>query len=306
MQKPHIIVSGEAGHGKDSVGSYLVENHGYVRSAFGDPLKEEVFGVYASAPEKVHWGTVNAREIKEVPLHRLALQNCSDESFRQLALRNFEAEDKKLLPYFQEAIDDLDHAKRSSLTLMGHPAAKFFAMDHLSEADRLDLPRSFRRICQLWGTEHRRGENGNANYWVNQIDAFVDASDQPVVITDGRFSNECDWADKKNVRRINVTRPESAMSAPTEEMKGQALEAILTNRVNNWMSAPGIETLMQLVHAKMAFSANKQPKHSSEMIPPVDDRTADLVNDGTLVQLHEKTEDALQRFVKEARPRLAL
>lgn len=304
MRKPHILVSGEAGHGKDSVGSYLVDNHGYLRTAFGDPLKEEVFAAYANAPQKVHWETVNAREIKEVPLHRLSLNHCSDGKFQRIALKNFDAEDAKLLPYFRDAIDCLDPVNRRSLTLLTHPTEAFYGMSNLSESDRLDLPRSFRRICQLWGTEHRREES--ENYWVDQIDAFVDASDQPVVITDGRFANECDWADKRNIRRINVTRPISSMATSSDEMKIKALEADFVNRMNNWVSAPGIETLMQLVHAKIALSANRQQKHASEMIPPVDERAADLHNDGTLMQLYEKTEDALLKFVNEARPRLAL
>lgn len=306
MKKPHIIVSGQAGHGKDSVGSYLVESHGYMRTAFGDPLKEEVFSIYEKSSEKVHWDTVNSREMKEVPLERLALKNCSSISFQKLSLAIFSSEDDRILPYMKLAIEILEEKNKKNLSLMGRSANEFLGLEKLDENDRMALPRSFRRICQIWGTEHRRGAAENKNYWVDKIQEKIDASDCPVVITDGRFDNECEWAQESGIRRINVMRPLWAMSAQSEEAKKQSLAHILDNRNINWKNAPGIETLMKLVYAKIAVNANSQVKHSSEEIPEVDDRTADLVNDGSLSQLHEKTEEALKRFMREARPRLAI
>lgn len=306
MQNPHIIVSGEAGHGKDTVGSYLVDVHGYVRTAFGDPLKEEVFDVYANSPERVNWDTVNDREIKEVPLQRLALNFCSDKSFNALSVMSFKNEDDHLFRELQGALQLLDKFKRAQFSFSEHPSAHFLSASHFSDHERMALPRSFRRICQLWGTEHRRSASGNVNYWVDKIDALVEASETPVVITDGRFANELDWAFQKNIERINVMRPSWAMSGQSADARMLALEEKLKERMLYWMNSPSIEALSQLVHAKIAVSANIQPKHASEMIPPPNDCTAALVNDGSVAQLQEKTEEALQKFSKKVRSRPAL
>lgn len=45
-----IIVSGLAGSGKDTVGKYLVDNHGYTRLAFADAVKDEVHMLYPYVP----------------------------------------------------------------------------------------------------------------------------------------------------------------------------------------------------------------------------------------------------------------
>lgn len=306
MQKPHIIISGQAGHGKDTVGSYLVDAHGYVRAAFGDPLKEEVFDAYVMAPQPVNWSTVNDRDIKEIPLQRLALNNCSDKNFRDLSLHNFQHEDHRLFSALSQSLEHLDVNQRRNFSFAACSASHFLSSPSFSEDERLALPRSFRRVCQLWGTEHRRSTGGNFNYWVDKIDALVDVSESPVVITDGRFINECAWASQKGIERINVVRPEWTALGDNAAIRKLVFEENLKDRIHNWMVKPNMEALSQLVHAKMAFSANEQSKHSSEIIPPVDDRTAALINDGSMAELKDKTEEALQKFTMKARSRLVI
>ena len=306
MRKPHIIVSGEAGHGKDSVGSYLVENHGYQRAAFGDPLKEEVFGAYLQSPQPVTWESVNGREVKELALERLALRYCSDASFISVCLQNFATEDRQVLPFLRAAIAELGDQRRERLTFLGKPAATAFNIEAFTETQRIALPRSFRRICQIWGTEHRRGPNGTPNYWIDMMDAFVDKSTRPVVITDGRFINECEWADKKRARRMNVWRPTEELAPQSDEARAAQLLANAKSALANWVANPSMEALFQCAHAEMAMVAKKQPKHSSEMIPPINEQTAHMVNDGTLQDLHDKVEGALQMFISESRQRLSL
>lgn len=181
---PHILITGEAGHGKDTIGEYLVKNHGYLRTAFADPLKKEIIDAYKNAPELIDMAFMNIRELKNTAVERFALKYCSDKDYVATVIKTFEAED---------------------LVLAASQGRGVFTAE-----ERLDQPRSMRRIAQTWGTEYRRSKVDS--YWVDLAADFIEAANgksehQPVVICDGRFYNECDWAEKNGLKRIHVIRP---------------------------------------------------------------------------------------------------
>lgn len=70
-----VGLTGKKGSGKDAAASALVAE-GWVRLAYGDPLKQEVADAFCVAPEIFH-----DRELKETPLASLALANCKDMGF---------------------------------------------------------------------------------------------------------------------------------------------------------------------------------------------------------------------------------
>lgn len=305
MNLPHIIATGEAGHGKDTIGAYLVAQHGYVRAAFADPLKQEVIDSYGSSPIQ------DTRELmydpirKQEPFAGLALKFCSDPDFVAVALREFAMEDERLFKVmnlaYDKAPDALDDATLDAAiaevgqgTIHSEVAkeikASMKALDatlstdegripfgvqgaeggheaptNFTEGQRMYLPRSPRRLCQLWGTEYRRAQSDT--YWVDKAADFIAKSKSPVVICDGRFPNECDWANEQGLRRMHAVTP-----------------------------------------GKTLFGT----KHASEQIPPPDERTAVLINDrrdDNFVSFNKKIEDALADFVldqkKQSRVKLA-
>jgi len=68
-----------------------------------------------------------------------------------------------------------------------------------------------RKILQEWGTEFRRTEN--PDYWICIVDDQVKAlGDRPVVITDVRFGNECDWIRHRGGVVLRVRRGDPANS----------------------------------------------------------------------------------------------
>ncbi len=57
LSDKHILIiglCGKKGSGKDTVGNYLVENYGFVRIAFADPLKEACKIVFGFSQEQLH------------------------------------------------------------------------------------------------------------------------------------------------------------------------------------------------------------------------------------------------------------
>lgn len=71
-----IGLTGPAGAGKDEIAKVLVNDYGYVRRAFADPLYEEVARAYG-----VQVGFLNYRPTKEKPMPAMALINCADKDF---------------------------------------------------------------------------------------------------------------------------------------------------------------------------------------------------------------------------------
>lgn len=76
---PKLIgISGKAQHGKDTLGKMLVENHGYTRFAFADPLKEMAYRIdpMISGTQSLAWlvDQMGWEEAKKIPEVRRFLQ----------------------------------------------------------------------------------------------------------------------------------------------------------------------------------------------------------------------------------------
>lgn len=131
-----VGLMGLKGSGKDTVADHLVAVRGYTRLAFADPLRDEVmqgFGVTLQ--------DLLARETKETPQAKFALQRCGDQDF-----------------------------VRCMLALSG---------PQNSLEQFLRAPRSPREILQVWGTEYRRADN--PSYWVDQLFARLPAEKDCVI-----------------------------------------------------------------------------------------------------------------------------
>jgi len=63
MTKPRIIgLTGRRGSGKDTVGNFLVNNYGYKRLAYADPLKEVCQCIFGFSHEQVHGSLKEAND----------------------------------------------------------------------------------------------------------------------------------------------------------------------------------------------------------------------------------------------------
>ena len=69
-----IGLVGRAGAGKTTVANYIVERHGFVRTAFGDPLKQMLLDAGMATREEL-WG-------EKTPQSRWLLQKVGTEIFR--------------------------------------------------------------------------------------------------------------------------------------------------------------------------------------------------------------------------------
>jgi hypothetical protein len=190
---PLIIITGEAGHGKDTIGDYLIENFGYQRVSFSDCLRTELAAAYAAAPLPVDEDFLSRRDSKNVPQARLALRYCADQDFVALALSATAAEDQALF-------NKLNHSPHQPAALFLPTAMR----GHWSIEERLALPREPRRLQQVWGTEYRRAQD--PDYWLKAA-ARTMAPDVPKVISSGRYQNEVDFAYAQGGERWHVVRP---------------------------------------------------------------------------------------------------
>lgn len=170
-----IGVTGRAGSGKGEVAKRLCVTHGFVRTGFADPLKREVLDAYALPAEQLEF--FNNRANKERTLLQFSLQYCLDADFVAL-----------MCP----------------LQLSGPETMR-----------EMVKPRSFRQICQRWGTEYRRAQN--QDYWLNKCDEFIlSQCDQPVppagvVVDDLRFENEAKFLRRVGGTVINMLRDNITM-----------------------------------------------------------------------------------------------
>jgi hypothetical protein len=236
---PHVLLTGEAGHGKDTMCDRMISHHGYSRIGFADGVKDETCSRYLGSPINITRDYLNERSIKELPQASLALKYCSDAAYVEIALRAFESEDRELFAMTVTKFGGIS----------GYSQAESFVLDV-----RMELPRSSRRITQVYGTEYRRtAPNGYAAYWIDRLQVKMESLHTPHAIADGRFPNEVALAEKINIPRIHVVRPSFG------ELKG--------------------------VQAST---------HESENIPPPDAQTIILLNDGDLASIHAKVDHAVE------------
>ena len=211
MSVGHILITGEAGHGKDTLGRHLIERYGYARTAFADALRGEIIDAWRGSPEPVTLEFMDRRDIKNVPQPRFALIHCSDQNYVRVALEAFALEDAA---YFDEmaratvrAIDMGLEPRHMAIEGIDWEAAR--ERGHFSLDDRMRLPRSYRRIAQVWGTEYRRRSvHGHEFYWIDIVRGTLRASRGPIAITDGRDPQEVNWAKASGMQRIHVFKPD--------------------------------------------------------------------------------------------------
>ena len=90
--------------------------------------------------------------------------------------------------------------------------------DEFTIQERLELPRSPRRITQVRGTEYRRqSKYGHPNYWIEKNKKILRESTTPYAVTDGRTFDEINWAKSFGLKRIHVVRPEYATKIAKHE-----------------------------------------------------------------------------------------
>lgn len=245
MDLPHILITGKADHGKSTVGEYLVARYGYTRTGFADPLKQEVAQAYRGVTPVVTPAFLDERRHKDTPVAHLALKNCTDREFVRIVLPVLAHEDFALFRTMQTAFKegslhgpatryaaaarralgfDTDpavidtvaaNAAETARMLLLNPlalgprtAARIFSSANFLDSERLQLPRSPRRLLQPWGTEYRRAQD--PRYWINITERFLDECEKTggrVVLTDGRFHQECDWGEDNGLLRLHVERP---------------------------------------------------------------------------------------------------
>jgi hypothetical protein len=119
--------------GKDTVADYLVAQHDFLKFAFSDGLYREVAAAFRLADESL----LRDVDTKEKDLRVLALHNCTDPLFVDVATCRLDREYPEKLLY---------------------PTG---------------TPLSPRWVLQTWGTDYRRAQD--PDYWVKQSKQFVES-----------------------------------------------------------------------------------------------------------------------------------
>lgn len=242
---PHIFITGKAGHGKDSIGDHLIASFGFEKLSFSDGIRIEVSQAYTRGPEPVTKEWQDVREIKELPQDRLALAYCNDAQFIAVALKAFEQEDQSLFQTEKARTPGLNAMQKS-----------------FSEEDRMLLPRSPRRVQQLWGTEYRRSQD--PLYWLSYAEQKTDFS-CPQVLTSVRYANELEFGSRINAVRIHVERPGlgSAHDHVTEQMLPMDDKTIVIVNTGSLTDLHAkIDSMMASLSTDCLEQASKRPRIS--------------------------------------------
>jgi hypothetical protein len=172
-------LAGKARSGKDTVAAELVRNYGFLQFSFSDALYREVAEAYGVPVENLqHPG------LKDMSHDWMALDQCSDEAFREVAVH--------LLPALLSAAGQVGWFE--------------------------SRPLSPRWVLQTWGAEYRRAQD--PDYWLKQADAWLLAQhkawrhpeQRPMyfVNTSVRFPNEQAWVHAKGGNVWHIRRDAAA------------------------------------------------------------------------------------------------
>jgi hypothetical protein len=188
---PLVILTGQAGAGKDTIASFLVKNHKAVAVALADPMKRFAQLVFGFTDDQL-WGPSASRNAKDERFASSEYNDACWERLRKVGLQWC----KEVLPTLSEM--DL---------LYAYKALRSWAQGLLNDA-QVEGGLTPRKALQTLGTEW--GRNFNSDMWIDagiratikllgggyaydRVKGLVaDEKSQPelVVITDGRFRNE--------------------------------------------------------------------------------------------------------------------
>lgn len=182
-----IGLLGAKGSGKDTLAAYLTADLGYERTSFAEELYRQVAATYGITVEHL-----SRRDTKETALPFLALKQCQDLHFVEIALQS-------LTGSMRLRRDCLAYAATGAMP--AHASAR-------RVKTLLNAARSPRWVMQLWGTEYRRkSKYGVDSYWLDIVAAVI--AKQPhkrFVITDVRFINEAKFVEQLGGTLIRIRR----------------------------------------------------------------------------------------------------
>lgn len=173
-----IGLSGQAGHGKDSIADYLVDTMGFVKFSFSDALYAEVLEAFYKPEGLTSRETreylLRARDHKELLQPWLTLDECADEAFKEVARAKLRREGR-------------GNGDPANL-----PADAYVDGYHLSP----------RWVLITWGTEYRRAQD--PNYWVRKahefMKAFIDDNMKHIVVETDSDSERILWAEQLGMK----------------------------------------------------------------------------------------------------------
>lgn len=263
---PELLLFGEAGSGKDSVASFLVENHGAVALAMADPMKRLAHEVFGFTEDQL-WGPS-------------ANRNAMDPRFTETRLDPDKAWERAedlvnahggLVWYWIKDLLGGDHDSR----MLAHEKLKTW-FSNLKALALLQGGLSPRTMLQTLGTEWGRFVDRRVwiryaqmtqralmggGYKYSRLKGLIDAPGQQyqwAVVTDGRFRNEALEFKAGGATIIRVTNPESG--ALNAGVAGHASESEQKTIPDAWFDyvirngkVDGLEALKSLVDSMARY-----------------------------------------------------
>lgn len=217
-----MILLGLAGHaasGKDTVADYLVSHYGFVKFSFGDGVRRQLAAAYGIKDDSC----LTDRRYKETPVEALALENCTDPRFVQVARAKISHENPDT----------------------------FFDLD--------TFPLSPRWLQQTWGSEYRRASD--PDYWIKRADDWMYDVCQSVpypelrpnfVNTSVRFENEREWIESFDCG--NVWHLHRDTAAPVHAHESETPLLVLPGERQIWNNG-SIDHLCQAVDLLLSTNA---------------------------------------------------
>lgn len=279
MRMPIVMLSGPAGCGKDTVASYLVQNHGAVSVAQADPMKR-LAAVLFGFTESQLWGPSMLRGASSC----IPEWSQSEDHWQTLVGRfnNYAG------PWIREVLPDLNDAQTKAA---GDQLFGWLRQWNQAHAARFESPR---RVLQTLGTEW--GRAFSRNMW---IDFALDAARKLlvgghgylrhqgifelrddliapvdlVVITDGRFRNEILAVRGAGGATVKIVCPDAGLTGEAGRHKSETeqnsipdswFDVVLTNEKPH-----GLATLERSVADLAAvLKSDTLRMSSSSVFPP--------------------------------------
>lgn len=245
-----IILAGQAGSGKDTVGNHIALTYGAATLGQADPMKRFAKSVFGFSDEQL-WGPSEMRNAPDIRFYDVASIDWVDRNYSEVA-EEWVGEVLWNLDIYQqfEALEKLDHWIES-------------IYERIINGEGL----SPRYVLQTLGTEWGRVFSNcmwidyairtseallfGPNTYRRDLGVMFASKSRPLsVITDGRFRNEIAGAKKAGGVAIRIHRPTSNLSAAAENggIKGHLSERELNDIPDSEFDAviENVETLQNL------------------------------------------------------------